>query len=108
MNGDLITPTAVKAETTDWVSDGDGTLLGALEEKFTLTHQFTHFTPTKDVLTHLTSKGLKMSSKKMGMEIRKLIRTTEWDGEQRDKLYEVQSGNKTVYHGIRVKTMEDD
>ena len=102
IGGDLITPSSVRAETIDWVTDGDGTLLSVLEEQFEITNVFTDVVLSKDLVNFVIGKGLKMSSKKIGMEIRKLIRVTDWDDSQKSKILEICSGNKNVYHGIKM------
>jgi hypothetical protein len=101
VGGDLDTPASVRAETIDWVTDGDGTLLSVIEERFEITHDFADTVLSKEILAFITSRGLKMSPKKIGLEIRKLIHVTDWEEDQKTKVYEVCSGSKNVYHGIK-------
>ena len=46
-----------------------------------------------------------MSKHKVGSEIRKLVANDGWTSEQKTKRMEVRSGNKNVYHGIRIKCL---
>ena len=102
IDGDLKTPTAVKAETMDWVIDGDGSLLDVLSEMYEVTNVFADTALIKDVVGFLIGKGLKYSPKKIGMEIRKIIQTRDWTEEQKGKMIEKRTGNKNVYHGIKL------
>jgi hypothetical protein len=101
VGGDLDTPDSVKAETVDWVTDGDGTLFSVIEERFEITHDFADTVLSKELVSYVTSRGLKMSPKKIGLEIRKLIHVSEWEDDQKTKVYEVRTGSKNVYHGIK-------
>ena len=101
LEGAIPMPPSVKAETDEWIYDGEETLSSVLEEQYEFTHDFADTVPSKEIVAFIVSKGLKMSSKKTGMEIRKMIHTTGWTEEQKAKVYETRSGNKTVYHGIR-------
>ena len=105
LDGDLRTPAAVRAETKEWVSDGDGSLRDVLDARFEFTNSFADMVSTKEVVALVLEKGLKMSKTKIGIEIRKMIQTQEWDESQKAKMYEIRSGNVTVYHGICVKEL---
>jgi hypothetical protein len=102
VGGRLIAPDCVKAETVDWVTDGDGSMTSILEERYEITNDYNDIALSKEIVTFLTSKGLRMSPKKIGMEMRKLIRVSGWSDEQKGKLLEVRAGNKNVYHGMKL------
>jgi hypothetical protein len=102
VGGRLIAPDCVKAETVDWVTDGDGSMTNILEERYEITNDYNDIALSKEIVTFLTSKGLRMSPKKIGMEMRKLIRVSGWSDEQKGKLLEVRAGNKNVYHGMKL------
>ena len=105
LDGDLRTPAGVRAETKEWVSDGDDSLRDVLEGRFEFTDSFRDMVSTKEVVALVLEKGLKMSKTKIGIEVRKMIRTRGWDETQKTKVLEIRSGNVSVYHGIRVKEM---
>lgn len=102
LGGSLITPDCVRAETMDWVTDGEGTLSSVLEERYEVTNCFEDVVLSKEITSFIASKGLKMSPKKIGMEIRKLIRVADWKEEEKSRILEIRSGNKNVYHGIKL------
>ena len=105
LDGDLKTPAGVRAETKEWVSDGDDSLRDVLEKQFEITNVFADMVSSKEVIALVLEKGLKMSKTKIGIENRKMIQTQEWDESQKANMYEIRSGNVTVYHGICVKEL---
>lgn len=103
LDGDLKTPAAVKAETKEWATGGDDSLREVLEKQYEITDVFGDVVLTKDVVEFVLENKVKMSKTKIGIDVRKMIQTREWDADQKKKVLEIRSGNKNVYHGMRLK-----
>lgn len=103
LDGCLRTPAAVRAETKEWVSDGDGSLREVLEAQYDITGIYADTVLTKEIVDFVKEKDFVMSKHKVGSEIRKFITVDGWTEDQKTKIMEVRAGNKNVYHGIRIK-----
>ena len=86
IGGKVIEPSCVIQETKAWISDETTTFVEHLKEVFEITHNPEDYVESKQIIEHITKTcNMKMSTTKIGMLLKKLIKLEKTDAIKNNK-----------------------